>query len=171
MPSDCLVSIMWGMERDKTITRPLLVPTHRVGQVDTVFSMKVHEKWRLRTRLPSSAITLRSGRQESGTSFSGINGVVSDENCNLFFSCTLAVWLLLKMYKHQTFDFTDQSLHIWSDLILLNDSLREFLIELLVPVNGLSSELSMTAFTVALQHKGVKQLRFKFSVAIALSIR
>ena len=99
MPSDCLVSIVLGMERDKTMTKPLLVPTHRVGQVDTVFSMKVQEKWRLRTRLPSSAITLRSGRQESGTSFSGINGVVSEENCSLFFSCTLAVWLLLKEGK------------------------------------------------------------------------
>ena len=107
MPSDCLVSIVLGMERDKTMTKPLLVPTHRVGQVDTVFSMKVQEKWRLRTRLPSSAITLRSGRQESGTSFSGINGVVSEENCSLFFSCTLAVWLLLNNGK-----YTSEQCHI-----------------------------------------------------------
>ena len=43
-------------------------------------------------------------------------------------------------------------LRFGTDLILLNDSLREFLMELLVPVNGLSSELSITAFTVALEH-------------------
>ena len=46
-----------------------------------------------------------------------------------------------------------------TDLILLNDSLREFLMELLVPVNGLSSELSITAFTVALEHFIASQIQ------------
>ena len=109
-PSLCLFSRRWGMDRDKTRTRPEFVPTHRVGLVDMVFSEKpiwycdriklflpinVDEKWRHLTKLPSSAMTLLSGRQESGTSFSGIRGVVS-ENWRRFFSWTLAVWLRLR---------------------------------------------------------------------------
>ena len=40
-----------------------------------------------------------------------------------------------------------------SHLILLKDSLSEFLIDLLVPVRGLSSALSITALTVALNSR------------------
>ena len=33
------------MARERTRTRPLFVPTQRVGEVEVVFSMKVEEKW------------------------------------------------------------------------------------------------------------------------------
>ena len=67
-----IMARMKGGARERTRTRPLFVPTQRVGEVEVVFSMKVEEKWRDLTRLPSSAMTLRSGRQESGTSCSGM---------------------------------------------------------------------------------------------------
>ena len=57
------------MARERTRTRPLFVPTQRVGEVEVVFSMKVEEKWRDLTRLPSSAMTLRSGCQKLGDHF------------------------------------------------------------------------------------------------------
>ena len=71
-----------GTDSRKAMTWPLLVPTHRVGEVESGVSMKVEANLRLLgrdrdapwrphlTREPSSGMARRSGRQDSGGSSS-----------------------------------------------------------------------------------------------------